>query len=214
MALILKQRHSVLRLIVYCVLISIATWAKANTQAQWLDGDIIFHTSQSNQSLAIQKATHSKYSHMGIIFLKDGKPYVYEASKTVRYTPIDVWIARGVNKHYIVKRLNNREQLLDDSTIKKLIAQANKLQGKPYDLTFEWSDQRIYCSELVWKIYDRGLNLQLGKLQKIKEFDLTNPIVKAKLYERYGNNIPLDEPVISPQVIFDSPLLNTVIQVE
>lgn len=212
MALISKQGHSVLRLIVYCLLMSIATLAKANTQAKWLDGDIIFHTSQSNQSLAIQKATHSKYSHMGIIFFKEGKPYVFEATKTVRYTPIDVWIARGVNKHYVIKRLNNKAQVLDNSSIQKLLEQADKLQGKPYDLTFEWSDQRIYCSELVWKIYDRGLNLQLGKLQKIKDFDLTNPIVKAKLYERYGNNIPLDEPVISPQAIFDSPLLNTVIQ--
>jgi hypothetical protein len=30
---------------------------------QLRDGDIIFQTSQSAQSIAIQKATHSKYSH-------------------------------------------------------------------------------------------------------------------------------------------------------
>jgi hypothetical protein len=30
------------------------------------DGDIIFHTSRSSQSLAIQRATHSPYSHMGL----------------------------------------------------------------------------------------------------------------------------------------------------
>ncbi|HLQ25603.1 MAG TPA: hypothetical protein VK138_06915, partial [Acidiferrobacterales bacterium] len=39
---------------------------------QLRDGDIIFHTSQSAQSIAIQKATHSRYSHMGIIFFRDG----------------------------------------------------------------------------------------------------------------------------------------------
>ncbi|VTR45020.1 Orthopoxvirus protein of uncharacterised function (DUF830) [Serratia fonticola] len=43
------------------------------------DGDIIFHTSRSAQSLAIQQATGSRYSHMGIIVLRDGKPYVFEA---------------------------------------------------------------------------------------------------------------------------------------
>src|SRR5882757_2605456 len=32
------------------------------------DGDIIFQTSTSRQSKAIQLATHSKYSHMGILF--------------------------------------------------------------------------------------------------------------------------------------------------
>jgi hypothetical protein len=24
--------------------------------------------------------------------------------------------------------------------------------GKDYDLTFGWSDERLYCSELVWKV--------------------------------------------------------------
>lgn len=36
------------------------------------DGDIIFQTSQSSQSQAIQLVTKSKYSHMGIIFHKKG----------------------------------------------------------------------------------------------------------------------------------------------
>jgi hypothetical protein len=38
------------------------------------NGDIIFQTSQSGQSKAIQIATDSKYSHMGIVY-KIGKDY-------------------------------------------------------------------------------------------------------------------------------------------
>jgi hypothetical protein len=49
------------------------------------DGDIIFQTSLSSQSVAIQRATHSKYSHMGLIVVREGTPYVLEASATVRY---------------------------------------------------------------------------------------------------------------------------------
>jgi hypothetical protein len=62
---------------------------------QLRDGDIIFQTSRSELSIPIQKATHSRYSHMGIVFLRDGNPYVYEAIKTVEYTPLGRWIARG-----------------------------------------------------------------------------------------------------------------------
>ena len=40
------------------------------------DGDIIFHTSRSAQSAAIQLATHSRHSHVGLILFRDGKPYV------------------------------------------------------------------------------------------------------------------------------------------
>jgi hypothetical protein len=69
------------------VLLAISCRAESSS-FQLRDGDIIFQTSQSAQSIAIQKATHSKYSHMGIIFFRGGKPYVYEAIKIVQYTPL------------------------------------------------------------------------------------------------------------------------------
>ena len=72
---------------------------------QLRDGDIIFQTSRSEQSTAIQKATHSQYSHMGIVFFRNGSPHVYEAIKTVQYTPLKKWIARGEGGHYVVRRL-------------------------------------------------------------------------------------------------------------
>jgi uncharacterized protein YcfL len=43
------------------------------------DGDIIFQTSQSAQSKAIQAATHSKYSHCGIIYKEGSNYFVFEA---------------------------------------------------------------------------------------------------------------------------------------
>jgi hypothetical protein len=63
---------------------------------------------------------------------------------------------------------------------------------------------------LVWKIYKRGLGIELGALKKLQSFDLSHPVVKKKLKERYGNNIPLNENVIAPQGIFDSALLETI----
>ncbi|MCG2811569.1 MAG: YiiX family permuted papain-like enzyme [Candidatus Aminicenantes bacterium] len=161
-------------------------------------GDIVFHTSRSSQSVAIQKATHSKYSHMGIVFFRAGAPYVYEAIKTVQYTPWKKWSSRGEGGHCVVKRLKDAERILTTEAVAKLRQVATKLRGRPYDLTFEWSDERIYCSELVWKIYDRGLGLHIGRLQKLSEFDLSDPIVKAKLIERYSMAIPMEETVIYP----------------
>lgn len=52
------------------------------------DGDIIFHTSTSSQSKAIQYATNSKYSHCGIIFYKGNVAYVLEAIQPVKFTPL------------------------------------------------------------------------------------------------------------------------------
>jgi uncharacterized protein YycO len=171
------------------------------------DGDIIFHSSKSAQSAAIERATKSPYSHMGVILHRDGKPFVYEAIATVRYTPLATWTARGDGGQYVVKRLKGG---LTPAQAKKLRASAAGFEGKPYDLYFEWSNDRIYCSELVWKMYQRALGLEIGARQKLREFDLSAALVKAKMRERYGSRVPLDEPVISPAAMFDSTLLEAV----
>jgi len=67
------------------------------------DGDIIFHTSQSSQSAAIQLARKSEYSHMGIVYVRDGRPVVFEAVEPVKATLLDEWVARGEDGHYVVK---------------------------------------------------------------------------------------------------------------
>jgi permuted papain-like amidase YaeF/Yiix C92 family enzyme len=174
------------------------------------DGDIIFHTSRSSQSVAVQRATGSPYSHMGLILYQHEKPYVFEAINRVQYTPLDRWIARGNGGHFVVKRLKGAARVLNSQALQKLRAATVQFQGRPYDLTFEWSDDRVYCSELVWKLYDRALGVRIGELQHIKDFNLKDPSVRAKLRERYGDHIPLEEPVISPEAMFHSALLVTI----
>jgi uncharacterized protein YycO len=184
---------------------------KNNTDGLFKNGDIIFQTSKSSQSKAIQLATKSKYSHMGIIYETDGRYYVYEAVQPVKLTGINDWIRRGENSHYVVKRLKNSNEILTKENIKKMKGFGSKFQGKDYDIYFEWSDDKIYCSELVWKIYKETLNIEIGELQVLREFDLSSDIVKNKMKERYGDKIPLDEKVISPSAMFDSDKLITIV---
>lgn len=174
------------------------------------DGDLIFQTSLSGQSKAIQLATKSKYSHCGIIFSDNIQYYVFEAIQPVSITPLDKWIARGENAHYVIKRLKNVDQILTQEKLQRMKKEGERFLGKKYDLTFEWSDDKIYCSELIWKIYQRATGIEIGKLEKLSDFDLTNEAVKKKMKERYGDKIPKEEIVISPAAIFDSELLKTV----
>lgn len=183
---------------------------RPSTEYQPHDGDIIFHTSQSSLSLAIQKATKSKYSHMGIIFLKNGTPFVFEAVGPVKFTPLSDWVARGEGKHYVVERLANAEEVITQKAVDRMLAVGELLKGKPYDSYFEWSDDRMYCSELVWKIYKRALNMEICTLQTMGEFDLSDPLVQEQVRERFGDSVPIDERVISPAAIFSSNLLITV----
>jgi len=175
------------------------------------EGDIIFQISESDLSTAIQLATHSKYSHCGIIFKQnDDQWYVYEALQPVRYTPLRQWIARGKNGHFVIKRLKDAGTVLTQPVISKMKAAGKQYNGKNYDFYFGWSDERIYCSELVWKIYKAATGLEIGKLQTLREFDLDSPAVKQQMKAIYGNQVPLEEKIISPVAMFESPLLVTV----
>lgn len=198
---------------IYFVLISLISLTSCHNclkDSSFQNGDIIFHTSTSSQSKAIQVATNSEYSHMGVIYEQDNQLFVYEAVQPVKLTPLKDWISRGENKHYVVKRLKKHSDYLTPEGLAKMKQIGEKYMGKSYDLYFEWSDEKIYCSELVWKIYNEAFGLEIGKLEQLGDFKLDSDIVKVKLSERYGDNIPMEEHVISPAAMFNSKLLFTV----
>lgn len=172
------------------------------------DGDIVFQRSQSRQSEAIAAATGSDHTHVGVVFLTDGRPFVYEAVQPVRRIPLDEWIRRGAGGTFAVKRLRAPSNI-DFTAVHR---HARAFLGRAYDGSFGWSDERIYCSELVWKAYQRGAGIELGPLKRLRDFDLRPPVVRRMLEERYGDAIPLDMQVISPACIYASELLITVPQ--
>ncbi|MCE2961630.1 MAG: YiiX family permuted papain-like enzyme [Chitinophagales bacterium] len=197
-------------LIAICLLLAFGarTFAKKNQKVntqniEFKNGDIVFQTTNSDQCKAVQLATHSPYSHCGIIFKHQNEWQVLEAIGPTKCTSLDEWMEHGVGGRIVVKRLKNREELSEEEE-NKMKTIGIKLLGKAYDFSFDWDDDKIYCSELVWKLYDRGAGIQVGKLKKLKDFDLSHSAVQAKLKERYGDHIPYEEIVIPPSSIFES----------
>ena len=134
------------------------------------DGDIIFHTSRSSQSDMIKSLTKSELTHCGIIFFQKGKPYVFEAVNPVKITPLNNWISRGVGGKYKVVRL---KYVLQDNHKEIMKKYAKKQLGKNYDIKFEWSDNKMYCSELVWKIYNSS-GYTLSDPKTFSDYDLSD----------------------------------------
>jgi cell wall-associated NlpC family hydrolase len=201
------------RLLIAGVVFSLLPVSRAFADAQAFDpkllknGDLIFQTSRSGQSNAIQLATHSPYSHCGLIYIKSGSIYVFEASTKVKRTPLKRFIKKGLDGKFVIKRLRNADSLLTADNLKKMEGEGKKLEGLPYDSFFGWGDDRIYCSELIYKVYRNALNVSIGKTALLKDFDLSSPVVAAKLKERYGSQIPMEETVISPAAQFEDPSL-------
>ncbi len=200
----MKKRYAIF-FVFYLVISS----CHSQQESSLKDGDILFQPSFSQQSRAVEIATNSPYSHCGILFFEDGKPYVYEAIQPVGKRPLADWIAAGTNGEYVVKRLKN-ENLLTPEVIASMKNWALSQFGKNYDAVFNWSDNEMYCSELVWKIYHLKLGIQLAKPLPLRDFNIDHVEVRKIMQQRYGKNIPYDEKMVSPAQLYDSPLLKTV----
>lgn len=181
-------------------------------------GDIIVHTSQSSQSKLVQFATFSKYSHVGVVFVGSEGTTVLEASKTTKHTPIKAFINKGKDKKYKIYRIYD-DITSDGSTPpvieltksqKRLLKKSSRRYiGKKYDLPFKWSDDKMYCSELVWKLYD-DIGIKLTEPKKMKNFPLWLPPVKKVMKKRWGGKINKEELVVAPVDITKSKYLEEV----
>ena len=165
------------------------------------EGDIILIRSQSEQSYAIAEATQSIWTHVGIIVKRGSDWQVAEAVGPLAVKPLSSFIGRSKNKTYKIVR----NQKFLPKMIPKLYAALYKY-NQPYDIFFEFSDDRIYCSELVYKVFRDVTGSPVGKLQKNKDLKLDGPYVSKLIEERLtaiGKELNLEEPIITPVGLLD-----------
>lgn len=204
------MKKIILSIVSSCMVLLFSCGNSKTNFTEFQNGDIIFQTSESEQCEAVRIATNSKFSHCGIIFIEEGKTYVYEAVQPVKITLLSDWITHGKDAKYVVKRLKKSVAQLTDSQVKAMKTYGSKLLNKNYDIYFGWSDSEMYCSELVWKIYQNGANIEICETKELKDFNLENPLVQRILYQRYGSQIPYTEKVVAPSQLHDSELLEAV----
>lgn len=172
--------------------------ASSNAFVEFQDGDIIFHKSQSSQSSAIEEATGSPWSHVGIIVKNGADNYVAEAIQPVTITSLRSFVSRGKNSEFRVYRFKH----YNNKTMKmKLYSTLKTYYGKNYDIYFEFGDERIYCSELVNKVFKTVTGEEVGRLQKMKELNLNGPHVQKLIQDRLadiGKELDPNELIITP----------------
>jgi hypothetical protein len=155
-------------------------------------GDLVFETSRSGQSRAIQWASESRWSHVGIVERAGGQVVVIEALGKVSRTPWQAWTRRARRGgDYLVLRPRG----LTAAQRRAAVAAARRLLGRPYDARFGWGDERIYCSELVVKAYERGAGVSYGKRERLGDLRLTG--LEDALERRWGK-VPRDLVLVTP----------------
>jgi len=167
-------------------LVALASCRGASAAPRLRAGDLIFQQSQSSQSEMVRALTGSRWTHMGVLFEENGKLFVFEAVSPVKLTPLAQWVQRGRAGTYVVKRLSDAEARLGPSVLDKMRALGKSWLGRPYDVRFRWDDQSLYCSELAYKLFERGAGVRVGKLQTAADMNLDDSKVQQALRKRFA----------------------------
>lgn len=181
-----------------CCLLLLPNLVLASTalEKKLAEGDLIFIQSQTEQAAAIAESTGSQWTHVGIIVKKSGEWHVAEAVGPLEVNSLRSFIARSKDRKHRVMRFKYFTQKM----VPQLYVQLYKY-NQPYDIFFEWSDDRIYCSELTYKVFKAVTGHPIGKLQRTGDLKLDGPYTKRLIEERLtaiGKELNLEEPILTP----------------
>lgn len=168
------------------------------------DGDLIFTMGESrvvmgliNFSKFSSEIAASRFSHVGLIAIEDGKPYVYDTvSGGPRRKELGWYVTHGKIERVAFKR--PQQQLARHGADAVQFCRWVHKEHVPFDEQFRLDDDRYYCAELVDLAYRRsGLPLcqpvAINDLPKFDEFSRST----VWLVETF-TSISADQRVIFP----------------
>lgn len=178
------------------------------------EGDLVFQDLDCGPLCdAIEAVTEGyngrDFSHVAIIIKHKKRLVGIEAiGNQVNIISIDSLMSRCPMKNkFLVMRLQNEYAHLQT----KISKEALKFIGKKYDDRFIMNNDSLYCSELVYEVYNRAnkndeifhLQSMTYKIPGSKEFFP----VWIEYYKNLGSSIPEGLPGINPGLISRSPYL-------
>ncbi len=173
------------------------------------EGDILFQSLPGGNDLvaAIEGATHSPFSHCGMVEQVGGEWVVLEAIGTVHRTPLFWWIWRGRGSRVAAYRLRPEYQAF----VPAMRAGAERLMGRPYDFHYAFNNGEIYCSELVFDGYQAATGKELGRVVQLGDLDWRPYVATITKYDECtADTLPLGRRMITPRDLAAAPELERV----
>ncbi|MDE6630201.1 MAG: hypothetical protein K2K11_02110 [Bacteroidales bacterium] len=170
------------------------------------EGDLLFVVADASAfSGAIADATAQrdslKFSHVAIVGMKDGQPYVVEASSRcgVCRTAWDTFFS-------CAPQINGKPGVVamrvvaDSFPASQALARAESHLGEAYDWSFRPDNGKMYCSELVYESYrlKDGRALFSARPMNFRDAEGNLPDFWVSLFQELGEDIPEGLPGTNP----------------
>lgn len=134
------MKNPLLLLALAMCLASSSAFSRPQTAYQPQEGDFVFQSLPHGDLVdAIEGASNSPYSHVGLVLKKQGTWHVREAIGEVSDTPLPEWINRGRGHAFDAYRLKAPFQ----KHIPAFIQASQAFVGRPYDYQYDMDDAKI-----------------------------------------------------------------------
>jgi hypothetical protein len=145
---------------------------------------------------AVKGVSQSDWCHCGVVDRVDGDWVVYEATGGgVKRTDLQDFLLRGDEIRFAAYRLTEQFSQHADQFAKSCL----QYLGRPYDSKYELDDEKIYCSELVYKAYLTTTGETLVDTQELGDLNWEDYVDEIKHYSE-SNDLPavLEREVVTP----------------
>ena len=169
------------------------------------EGDIVFQSlPHSPLVAAIEGVSGSPLSHCGVVTKSGSGWAVLEAIGPVQETALHEWIARGRSSHFAAFRILPPY----DAAISLFLSSARAYLGRPYDILYELDDEKIYCSELVYKSFWAATGKPLGEAKPLGALNWKPH--EEFIKQTTGGALPLERIIITPVALSEAPELRKI----
>jgi hypothetical protein len=166
------------------------------------DGDVVFQSLPHNPLVdAIEGVSNSQMSHCGIVVKNEGMWFVIEALGEVHATPLEEWSERGRDQWFAAYRFKPEYQKM----VPEIVKAAESFSGRPYDFHYSFDDEAIYCSELVFKAFQKVAGRGLGQPRRLEDLNWRPHEDFIRSLE--GGGLPMDREIITPVDLSRAPEL-------
>jgi len=170
-------------------------------------GDLLFQDIDCGDFCdAIEKVTTAvdgkSFSHVGILSVEEDKVFVFEAiGRGVVKTPFDSFLIRSVTNNNKPKVYVGRFKEFYKYIIPQAVKKCQSLLGSKYDDEFDISNNKYYCSELVYFAFTDTSGKPIFELNPMTYKDPdTHSFFPAWItyFKNLGVEIPEGKPGINP----------------
>ncbi len=174
------------------------------------EGDIIFIAIPSFLYRRVAKGTGSKASHVGIILKDDAGNWVVAESAVPlsKYSTLNDFVNRTDKGWVCIRRF---KEPISPENIHEIKKQCDKRMGIFYHLGFKYHSKRMFCSKFVYEVFKSVLDIEIGKLETLKELYSKLPSTSLFFWRFwYFGFIPWNRVTVTPASQMASSLLETV----